>query len=382
MEAIMRASEIKVSNSVRPTQAVQLLRPYVSGPKHAEAMMRCGIEEMALLHANEYPEGPFPEVCDALTSALSRLNRYPDPDCSEVRALLSALLNVSEDSLMFGNGSCELLKLLAEAFVEPGDHILYPHPSFVVYDIIAKQRLACAESVPLVNYAIDPQAVVERVREDTKMVIICNPNNPTGSYLGPDHLKYLLYSIPPSTLVIFDEAYVEFVTHVDHCDTVPWVQEFPNLVVLRTFSKIYGLAGLRVGYGVGHPSTVQAIDRLRQPYNVGTLSQIAAAESLRHPERLKERQSFIAAERERLSAALSAMNRPYVPSQANFLFVNVEGLNVPGKEVPRHLLERGVMARSGYFMDCPGWVRVTIGMVSENDRFLEALASLAGHKLV
>ena len=360
------------------TRAVEQLKPYVAGPRLDEVCREYGVQEMALLHANEYPEGPFPEAREAIVRALAAANRYPDQDCSGLRAELSVRLGVAPNMLVFGNGSCELLKLLGEAFVSEGDHMLYPHPSFVVYTLIGIQRQARAEAVPLVGYGIDVGGIVDRLRADTRLIVVCNPNNPTGSYLGPDTLKSLLRALPGDTLVVLDEAYVEFVTAVDQEDTTAWVHEFSNLVVLRTFSKIYGLAGLRVGYGIAHPAVVEAIDKLRQPYNVSSLAQVAATESLRHPKQLEARRKYIAEERARMAAVLTQQGRPYVPSQANFLFVNIEGLAVPGEEVPRRLLARGVMTRSGYFMGCPGWMRVTIGTVAENDRFLETLASLSG----
>ncbi len=358
------------------TAAVQQLKPYVAGPRLEDVCRAHGVSDMALLHANECPEGPFPEVLQAMEAALPRLNRYPDQDCRGLRSELSTHLRVDPACLVFGNGSCELLKLLSEAYVSPGDHLLFPHPSFVVYGLVGVQRQATLGKVPLRDHVVDLEAMAAAATEDTSMAIVPNPNNPTGTYHGPDELRRFLSTMPPNVLVVLDEAYVEYVT-AHHQDTSSWISEFPNLVILRTFSKIYGLAGLRVGYGIAHASVVQAIDKLRQPYNVNTLAQVAASEALRHPNRMHARREHVARERERVAQALSRMGRAYVPSQANFLLVNVEGLSVPGEEVPRLLLARGVMTRSGYFMDCPGWVRVTLGTVEENDRFLEAFAILS-----
>lgn len=359
------------------TAAVEQLKPYVAGPRLQDVCREYGVADMAFLHANECPDGPFPEVAAAVAEAIPRLNRYPDQDSSVLRALLAAQLEVPSSCLMFGNGSCELLKLLTEAYVAPSEHMVFPAPSFVVYRHLGIQRQAHVEAVPLKAHGVDLDAMTAAVSPLTRMVIVCNPNNPTGSYVTPSALKSFVSQMPCTTLVVLDEAYVEYVTDPVHEDTTPWVSEFPNLVVLRTFSKIYGLAGLRVGYGVAHPDIVQAIDRLRQPYNINALAQVAATESLRHPDQVATRREHAARERERVAAALSRMGRAYVQSQANFLFLNIEGLPVPGEEVPRLLLARGVMTRSGYFMDCPGWVRVSMGTVAENDRFLSALAALA-----
>ncbi|NLE74803.1 MAG: histidinol-phosphate transaminase [Actinobacteria bacterium] len=361
---------------MQATAAVEQLKPYVAGPRLRDVCSDHGVADMAFLHANECPDGPFPEVVAAVAEALPRLNRYPDQDCSALRAILVDTLGVTPNQLMFGNGSCELLKLLAEAYVSPGEHVVFPSPSFVVYRHLGMQRQAVLKPVPLKEYGIDLQAMVAVVDAQTRMVVVCNPNNPTGSYVSTSALKLFVSGLPSTTLVVLDEAYVEYVTEPAHEDTTSWVVEFPNLVVLRTFSKIYGLAGLRVGYGVANADIVQAIDRLRQPYNVSALAQVAATEALRHPGQVAARRDHVARERERMATALERMGREYVPSQANFLFLNVEGLPMPGEEVPRLLLARGVMTRSGYFMDCPGWVRVSIGTVAENDRFLAALAAL------
>lgn len=359
------------------TPAVAQLRPYVAGPRLADIFGDMAPEQITLLHANECPDGPFPEVITAVSAALSGLNRYPDQDCAELRALLSAQLAVPPESLMFGNGSCELLKLLAEGFVEPGGHVVHPDPSFVMYGILATQRQARVSPVPLRNHCNDLEAMAAACTPSTRLGIVCNPNNPTGTYLAPAALRAFLEAVPEETLVVLDEAYGEFVTSPLWEDTSGWVERYPNLVVLRTFSKIYGLAGLRVGYGIAHPEVVQAVDRLRQPYNVGTVAQVAAAESLRHPGLVEARRRRTERERDRLSQALDRLGRRRTDSQANFVFLNIEGMSVPGEEVPRSLLSRGVMTRSGYFMGCPGWMRVTIGSVEENNTFLEVLGSLA-----
>ena len=362
---------------VQVTPAVAQLRPYVAGPRLEEIFEGITPERIVLLHANECPDGPFPEVMAAMSAALSGLNRYPDQDCSELRTLLSEQLAVPPQCLMFGNGSCELLQLLSEGFVEPGGHLVYPDPSFVVFGILATRRQARVSPIPLRDHHNDLEAMSVALTPSTRLAIVCNPNNPTGTYVPPAALRALLEAAPPETLIVLDEAYGEFVTSPLWEDTATWVERFPNLVVLRTFSKIYGLAGLRVGYGIAHPEVVQAVDRLRQPYNVGAVAQVAAAESLRHPGLVEARRRRTQQERDRLSRELDRLGRLHTDSQANFVFLNIEGMSVPGEEVPRSLLSRGVMTRSGYFMGCPGWMRVTIGSVEENDTFLEVLGSLA-----
>jgi len=363
---------------VRLSKATQNLKPYIPGPSLEEIRTEYGLEDLVLLAANEYWEGPFPEVLAALQQALPALNRYPDQDCAELRALLCGSLGVDAGRLMFGTGSCELLKLLGTALVDPGDHMVFPEPSFVVYRLIALELRAAFAAVPLDAFTVDLEAMSSLIDERTRLVIICNPNNPTGTYLSVEEIEGFLGSIPSDVTVVLDEAYGEFVTTPSRRDTVPLIKTHPNLVILRTFSKIYGLAGLRVGYGIAHPDLVAAVDMLRQPYNVTSLAQVAAAEAFRHQERVSERREYVHRERATLYEDFARLGVACVPSQANFVLVNVEGLPVPGEEVPRSLLAQGIMTRSGYFFGCPGWIRVTVGSRSENEALLQVFESIAG----
>ncbi len=341
-----------------------------------EVQKRYQLERMAMLSANEVPWGPFPEVIEAMGAALVGLNRYPDGGCNELRALVAEQRGVPEECVTFGNGSCELLMLLGLAFLGPESHSVFPHPSFVMYQSIALMNGGRFAAVPLVDLEYDLDAMLAAVQDDTSLLIICNPNNPTGSYIEPDALHRFIEKVPEDVCVVLDEAYGEFVASSDQTDTAEWLADYRNLVILHTFSKIYGLAGLRIGYGLADPQVVQALDKVRQPYNVDSLAQVAAVESLRRPEAMKERASRIASERARVAGSLAGMGVGYHPSEANFLLVDVTALAVPGHEAAQALLERGILTRSGYAMDCPGWLRVTIGEVDENDAFLAAMAEL------
>ena len=352
------------------------LTPYRAGPPLTEVRARYQLDRLAILSANEVPWGPFPEVVEAMKAALEQLNRYPDGACDELRSVLAQSRQVPEECFVFGNGSCELLMLLAQAFLGPQRHAIFPNPSFVMYRSIALAHGAPFTAVQLKDLDYDLDAMFAAVREDTSLLIICNPNNPTGSYVESAALRSFVRRIPPDVVVVLDEAYGEFVTSPRQEDTSAWLVDHPNLVILHTFSKIFGLAGLRVGYGMAHPEIVQALDKVRQPFNVDSLAQVAAAASLRQPERVRERRAWVAAERDRLAARLAAIGVSCHPSQANFLLVDVTHLGIPGPEVAQALLERGILTRSGYAMDCPGWIRVTIGEVGEGDLFLSAMAEL------
>jgi histidinol-phosphate aminotransferase len=285
-------------------------------------------------------------------------------------------LDVQRENLVIGNGSCELLMLLGESFLGPDRHIVFPHPSFVVYRSIAQARGAEFTGVDLVDMDYDLDGMLAAIQGNTSLLIICNPNNPTGSYIQPAALKSFLERVPRDVVVVLDEAYGEFVTAETQEDTVPWLSDYPNLVILRTFSKIYGLAGMRVGYGIAGTTVIEALDKVRQPFNVNHLSQVAATECLKHLDKMLGRRDLIAGERGRVGQALTEMGVPYHPSEANFLWIDITHLGIPGPEVPQTLLEMGLMTRSGYAMGCPGWIRVTIGEAEDNDLFLEAINEL------
>jgi histidinol-phosphate aminotransferase len=361
---------------MRLNPVLEKLTPYRAGPSLEEIRHRYHLERVSRLSANESPWGPFPEVVEAMKGALDGLNRYPDGACNEVRTLLAERLDVPEDHMVFGNGSCELLMLLGEVFLGPGRHAVLPHPSFVMYRHIAMARGAEFSAVELPGLEYDLEALLASIREDTTLLVICNPNNPTGSHVPGPVLHAFLERVPADVAVVLDEAYCEFVSPERQIDSVRWLAEFPNLIILRTFSKIFGLAGLRVGYGIADPQLVRALDKVRQPFNVDSLAQVAAATSLRLPQRVAERQRMVAVERARMQRKLTEMGVAYHPSEANFMLFDVTDLGIPGPEVAQALLEIGVLTRSGYAMECPGWIRVTIGEAGENDMFLEALAGL------
>jgi histidinol-phosphate aminotransferase len=361
---------------MRLNRALEKLKPYKAGPSLAEIRERYHVDRITEMAANEVPWGPFPEVAEALKSAIGRVNRYPDGACTEVASLLASRLGVSAQHLCFGNGSCELLMLLGQALLSREQHVVFPHPSFVMYRSIALAHGGPYAAVQLNGLDHDLEAMLAAIREDTSLVIVCNPNNPTGAYIEPDTLRSFLERVPAEIVVALDEAYGEFVTSPLRAETAGWVKEFRNLVVLRTFSKIYGLAGLRVGYAIADPEVVQALDKVRQPFNVDSLAQVAAAESLRHPQRVAERRETIAAERRRLTARLAELDILCHPGEANFILVDVTGMGLPGPEVGQALLAKGILTRSGYAMDCPGWIRVTIGKADEGDLFVAAMKEI------
>jgi histidinol-phosphate aminotransferase len=349
---------------------------YEPGQPLELVMRRFGLTEVVKLASNEFPIPPFSEVREAIVAAIDDLNRYPDGHCTDLRAALAAHYGRAGEEITIGNGSCELLMLLGDAILERGDEFVFAEPSFVVYDDMCRRHGATAVRVPTVDFAHDLDAMVRAVTPRTKMLVVCNPNNPTGTYVPVTAIAELVARVSRDVLVIVDEAYNEFVSAPDAQDSLDLQAGHENVVVLRTFSKIYGLCGLRVGYGLCAPSLKRALDKLRQPFNVNRLAQAAAIEALKHQDQVAARAALNAVERAHLVERLAAMGRATVPSEANFMLVDARGLRVPQEEVFETLLARGAIVRDGNALGCPGWARVSVGTRAETDFFLDKLATL------
>jgi histidinol-phosphate aminotransferase len=324
------------------------------------------------LASNETPWGPPPEVLEAARQALDGLNRYPDPEKSLLRRRIAERCDVSPGMVAVGNGSCEILLAAAEAMLEPGAELVYAWPSFSMYPHLAAMTGARAVTVPLdAEGRHDLAAMAREVTHATRMVVICNPNNPTATALSPAEIDGFVAELPRHVAVIVDEAYVEFSTVQDPDESLELVRRHPNLIVLRTFSKVYGLCGLRAGYALGPEGFRLAVDRVRQPFSVNALAQAAAAEALLHQDEVERRVERTAIERLHVESELEGRGLESTDSQANFSWVSL-GDREEGA-VMRGLAERGVIVRAGTALGQEGWIRVTYGTRHENDRFLAAL---------
>jgi histidinol-phosphate aminotransferase len=339
-------------------------------------MARYGLDRVVKLASNEFPLPPFPAVKEAVVAALDDLNRYPDGHCTALREALAAHYGRRPEQVIVGNGSCELLMLLGDALLEAGDAVVFADPSFVVYGDICRRHRARAVTVPLVDFSHDLEAMAAAVTPRTKMVIVCNPNNPTGTYVPTEEVAALAAALPDDVLLVVDEAYNEFVTRDDRDGCLALQAGRDNVVVLRTFSKIYGLCGLRVGYGLCSPAVHDAVEKLRQPFNVNRLAQVAATEALRHQDEVARRREANARVRARMVAALAERGLATVPSEANFMLVQATGLAVSPERVFEELLRRGVIVRDGASLGCPGWIRVSVGTEEETEVFLAAMDAL------
>ena len=368
-EAPARSAPTSLSfpSVVRIRAAIDRLIPYDGGPGFEEFARRFGTRGIAMLSGNEYPTSPFPEVLEAIAGAAAGINRYPDAETVRLREALAETLNVPADCIWTGAGSSENLTTAARALGGPGTSFVYPWPSFGMYPINTVYADAESIKVPLdPDLRADLEALYEAIRDDTTLVIVCNPNNPTGSYRSGAEVIDFIDRVPESTMVIVDEAYGEFVAAEEESSLIPLAVRRPNVVVARTFSKIYGLAGLRVGYMVGQAPTLRSLRKAQSPFVVGSLGEVAAVTALRFPERVRERFELNRRGVEYLEGELAARNIRYVPTQANFIWLRL-GPGTP--QVVDDLLERGTLIRQG----SEEWTRVSVGTESENRRFVEDL---------
>jgi histidinol-phosphate aminotransferase len=332
---------------------------------------------IAKLASNESPYPPIPAVIEAVTKALSGLNRYPDPTNSALRRKLSERTGVPTQRIAIGNGSCDILLAAGDALLEPGAELVYAWPSFSVYPHLSAASGARAIEVPLdARHFHQLDKMAAEINVATRLVIVCNPNNPTSTALPIEEIADFVKSVPPHVAVILDEAYIEFNVLQDPDESVDLLERHPNLVLLRTFSKVYGLCGLRVGYALcGSESFRTAVDQVRQPFFCNAAAQAAALESLNHSDEVTKRVERNLAERIGLEDGLRELGLDPAESQANFVWFDLGEERVEA-DVMRGLAERGILVRAGGALGREGALRVTVGTQAENERFLESLAAL------
>lgn len=353
---------------IQPPDYVLGIQPYVPGKPIEELERELGITNSIKLASNENPAGPSPLAVEALKDALSGLNRYPDGSGYYLKKALSGKLSVEEDELILGNGSNELLDIAAKTFLRDGDEAVMATPSFVVYFMAAQSVGGKSVQVPLKNFTHDLEAMADAVTPKTKMIFIANPNNPTGTMNTQDEFARLMDRVPDSVLVVIDEAYYEYVTNPDYPDSMKYLRGNKNILILRTFSKIYGLAGLRLGYGIAKKEIISEMNRIREPFNTGSLAQRAGIAALKDTAHVRKSKTLNEEGKQYLYQQLAALKIPYVPTEANFIYMPVDD----SKSLNDKLLREGVIIRPMG----PKAVRVTIGLPEENRRFIEALRKI------
>jgi histidinol-phosphate aminotransferase len=348
---------------------------YQAGVPKGKAPEAIADSQIAQLASNESPFGPHPAVVDAIARAAAASNRYPDPDATLLRRRVSERFEVDSAQVAVSNGSCEVLLAAALALCEPGAELVYAWPSFSIYPYMAPLSGAREIRVPLNDaHEHDLDAMATELTAATQLVVVCNPNNPTSTHLPAEQVGAFLERVPRHVTVVLDEAYIEFQTNDDPDATADMRREFPNLVVLRTFSKCYGLAGLRVGYALCAPAFRAAVDAVRQPFSVNAVAQAAGAEAIRHADDVSKRVEATIVERVTVEEGVRELGLATAQSQANFSWIALG--DADEGDVVEGLAEAGVVVRPGTPLGGPGHIRVTYGTPAENRRFIEALGEL------
>lgn len=350
---------------------VRAIAPYQPGKPISELARELGLNEADIvkLASNENPLGPSPLALAAAQDALFDMALYPDGAGFALKAKLSARLGVAANQIVLGNGSNDVLDMAARAFLTPGTSAVYSQHAFAVYPIATQTVGAQGIAVAAKDYGHDLAAMRVAIRDDTRVLWIANPNNPTGTFLPWNDIEAFLETVPPHVLVVLDEAYGEYLPPVERCDTATWLTRFPNLLISRTFSKAYGLAGLRVGYGLGSKDVINLLNRVRHPFNVNAPALAAAEAAIGDEEFLARSYALNAAGMAQLVSGLAELKIETVPSKGNFLLAKVgDAVRINGE-----LLKRGVIVRPVGNYGLPEFLRISVGLAGQNARFLDAL---------
>ncbi|MFC5471112.1 histidinol-phosphate transaminase [Cohnella suwonensis] len=372
----MTNAGISTESQVRPRQALDKLKPYTAGKPIWEVQREYGLDRVIKLASNENSLGPSPKAMQAIREKVTELHRYPDERSSGLVGALAESFGLPNESFLVTNGGDELIMLLSKAYVEPGDEIVVPDPTFSEYEFGSLLMAGQAVKVPLrERFSYDADALLAAVTDKTKIVYLCTPNNPTGTYLPEPEMRRLLDSLPPRVLVVVDAAYRHYATADDYSDGLAFVREGYPVVSLHTFSKIYGLAGIRVGYGVARGDIVRTMLKVKEPFNVNALADVAAQAALTDEEHLEASVRMNDEGRRQLYEGLGKLRIPYTESMSNFVLAEL------GEHTGRiygQLLERGVILRSGKGWGLNEHVRITVGTREENEELLKALGELYG----
>ena len=356
----------------RVPEWIRTLAPYPPGKPIEELEREYGILGSIKLASNENPLGPSPKALAAITEALGNLHRYPDGNCFYLKRAVAKKLGVSPDALIFGNGSNEVIELAVRTFMQRGDEAVMADQAFIVYRLVMQAAGCVGRIVPLRHFTHDLEAIAEAVTPATRMVFLANPNNPTGTIFFRRQWEDFLAALPPQVIVVMDEAYFEFVEDREYPDSLAARRPDRLLITLRTFSKIYGLAGLRVGFGVANPELVDLMNRVRQPFNVGNLAQVAALAALDDEEHVRRTKECNRKGMQFLRQEFERLGLDFVPSWANFLLVHVGN----GARIYEALLRQGVIVRPMGVYGFPEHVRISVGTPEENARLIMALEKI------
>lgn len=354
---------------------VRAIAPYQGGKPISEVAREFGLDEAKIikLASNENPLGMPESAKQAMLETLADIGRYPDSNGFELKQVITEKYGVPQNWITLGNGSNDILELAAHAFVQPGQSVVYAQYSFAVYPLATQAVGGRAIVVPAKSYGHDLKSMAEAIDEGTRLVFIANPNNPTGTFLPATEIEAFLKAVPQNVVVVLDEAYNEYLAPELQYESTAWVRQYPNLLVSRTLSKAYGLAGLRVGFGIAQPTVTDLLNRIRQPFNVNAMAQAAAVAALNDIDFLKKSARLNAEGYRQLTEAFDAMGLEYVPSSGNFVLVRVGESDDAGARINLALLKRGIIVRPVGNYGLPQWLRISIGLPDENAAFIDAL---------
>lgn len=365
-------------STIKARKTLDNIQPYSPGKPIWEVQKELGLERVIKLASNENPLGPSPKAVAAIQNGLAELNRYPDADASALKKAIAAKYQVTPKQVITTNGADELITLISEAFLEAGDEVIVPSPSFSEYDFGA--HIMGATVVPVKfkeGFEYDVDALISAVTEKTKIIYICTPNNPTGTYMPKADLDKLLSAID-HVLVVIDAAYDHFADAADYTNGIEYLNEGHPVVTLETFSKIYGIAGVRVGFGIAPESIIQSILKVKEPFNVNTLAQIAATAAIEDAAHVEISQETNKAGRQQLYKAFDELGLTYIQSMANFVLVQI---GEDGENLYKQLMANGVIVRHGKIWGLPDYVRVSVGTEEENQFFIDVLTRLMGQQV-
>jgi len=354
---------------------ISSLKPYKPGKPLEELEREYGVTDSIKIASNENPLGPSPKALEAIRRALGNLHRYPDASGFKLKRKISEKFRIDAAQVVLGNGSDEIIGMLTRAFLQPGDEVILPAPSFLMYAILVRSAGAVPVAVPLKALSLDLDGMKDRITSKTRMIFICNPNNPTGTFITGKDFRGFLGGIPEDLIVVVDEAYIEFVRKAEAVSSIEYLKGDRSLVTLRTFSKAYGLAGLRIGFGVMPTEIAELLNRVRHPFNVNNLAQVGALAALDDAVFFEKTLKLVHSGLDFLYRSLDNMGIEYFPSQANFFLVNVRQ---NADAVFEAMLKKGVIVRSMTEYGYPEFIRINVGLPHENERFLKALAKVLG----
>ncbi|NYT46614.1 MAG: histidinol-phosphate transaminase [Candidatus Methanofishera endochildressiae] len=355
------------------TSGVQTLIPYQPGKPISELERELGLTEIVKLASNENPLGPSEKVRQAMQASFAELSRYPDGNGFALKSALAEKWKVDSKQITLGNGSNEILELLARAFLTTEHEVIFSQHAFAVYPLVTQAVGAQARVVPAVDYGHDLKAMLAVITEKTRLMFIANPNNPTGTYLTEQALSEFLAAVPEHVIVVLDEAYYEYVAKDDYPNSIAWLSLYPNLIITRTFSKAHGLAGLRVGYGLSSPEMADVLNRVRQPFNNNSLALAAAEVAIKDGDYLTETIALNNAGMQFLTTEFSSLGLSWIESVGNFVAVDLQR---EASSINTALLHKGVIVRPVANYEMPNHLRISIGMAAENEFFINALKAV------